>query len=573
MWLGLHPADGVLLAVYLAAVTGIGIWAGRGTSNTSDFFMPRRFGKLMMVMNAFGTGTASDQAVTVASATFRSGLAGIWYQWLWLFVTPFYWLIAPLFRRFRAVTTADVYALRFDNSVAALFAVIGIASLAVKMGLLLKGTGALVEACTGAAVNPNLAIVLTASLVVVYGTAGGLSGAIVTDMMQGLLTLFFSLILVPLVLAAAGGIGGIQETITDPHMLSLVAPGKITLFFVVMMALQALVGIVAQPFIMGVCGAGKTEFEARVGMMCGNFVKRICTIAWCVTALAGLAWYMQQGTDLDTIKPDNVYGDLAQTFLPNLLPGALGLFLAGMLAAVMSSCDAYMLSSAALFTQNVYRPLVRGRSEAHYLRVGRATGLFIVVGGILFAFWVPNVIKALEIWFMIAPMMGIPFWLGLVWRRLTAAGAWAGTLTGFAVWFLTTRASVVAAVAQWPMADSLGLVWLENGTAELYLPWQITAYMTLGAAAATAVSLVTRPVAAEKLDRFYTLTRTPVRPGERITQPCHLPEGTAPAERRMVVSAWGLEIPMPSRTSFIGFAAGWAGVIAIIAGFTALFRT
>jgi len=42
-----------------------------------------------MIMHAFGTGTASDQAVTVASATFRGGLSGIWYQWLWLFATPF----------------------------------------------------------------------------------------------------------------------------------------------------------------------------------------------------------------------------------------------------------------------------------------------------------------------------------------------------------------------------------------------------------------------------------------------------------------------------------------------------
>ena len=81
--------------------------------------------KGMMIMHAFGTGTASDQAVTVSSATFRSGISGIWYQWLWLFVTPFYWLIAPIFRRFRAITTADVYELRYDRSVAVLFALVG----------------------------------------------------------------------------------------------------------------------------------------------------------------------------------------------------------------------------------------------------------------------------------------------------------------------------------------------------------------------------------------------------------------------------------------------------------------
>jgi len=569
---GLLPADFSVLVFYLIGIAAIGIWAGRGAKSTGEFFMPRRFGKLMMVMNAFGTGTASDQAVTVASGTARSGLSGIWYQWLWLFVTPFYWLIAPLFRRFRAVTTADVYELRFDRSVAGLFAVVGMASLAVKTGLLLKGTGALVAACTGGAVPANAAITVTALLFLIYGTAGGLSGAIVTDSIQGVLTLVFSFMLLPFVLGEAGGVAGVRETIDNPAMLSLVAPGKITLFFVAMMSVQALVGIVAQPFIMGVAGAGKTEMEGRVGMVFGNIIKRFCTMAWSVTAIAGVAWYMQQGEARGEIVPDELYGNLAQSFLPRLMPGALGLFLAAMLAAVMSSCDAYMLSSAALFTQNIYRPFIRAKGEGHYLLVGRITGVALVVFGIAFAFWVPNVIKALEIWFMIAPMMGIAFWLGLVWRRLTVAGAWASTLTGFGVWFLTTRPGVVGAVAGLPFADRLKLIWIERGVEVIHMPWQIAAYMAGALIAGVGVSLFTRPVTEEKLARFYNLARTRVRPGEKLEVPCRLPEGVEPARRKMLVTAFGLEIPAPSSISVWGFAMGWAIVGAMIFGFWWLWR-
>ena len=108
---GLHAIDGIVIALYLLGITILGLLIGRRIKGVNDFFMPRRFGKSMMVMHAFGTGTASDQAVTVSSETFRSGLSGVWYQWVWLFVTPFYWLIAPIFRRFRAITTADVYEL------------------------------------------------------------------------------------------------------------------------------------------------------------------------------------------------------------------------------------------------------------------------------------------------------------------------------------------------------------------------------------------------------------------------------------------------------------------------------
>ena len=89
---GLHLIDGLVVALYLMGITVMGVWMGRRLSGREDFFMPRKFGKGMMMMHAFGTGTASDQAVTVSSATFRTGLSGIWYQWLWLFVTPFYLL-------------------------------------------------------------------------------------------------------------------------------------------------------------------------------------------------------------------------------------------------------------------------------------------------------------------------------------------------------------------------------------------------------------------------------------------------------------------------------------------------
>lgn len=564
---GLHPVDYMVLGVYLLGITLLGLWSGKGSKSTGEFFMPRRFGKVMMLLNAFGTGTASDQAVSVASGTARTGLSGIWYQWVWLFATPFYWLIAPLFRRLRAVTTADVYALRFDRGVAGLFAVVGIASLAIKTGVLLKGTGALIEACTAGHLNAHYAILVTALLFVFYGIVGGLTGAIVTDAVQGVLTVVFSFMLLPFVLSAAGGIAGVKATINDEHMLSLVAPGKVTLFFIIMMAIQALVGIVAQPFIMGVCGAGKTEYEGRVGMMYGNFLKRVCTIAWCVTAIAGVAWYMQHGMALGDIKADNLYGDLAKDFLPRLLPGALGLFVASMLAGVMSSCNAYMLSSAALFTQNVYRPLRAERSEAHYLLVGRVTSVVVVGGGILFAYWVDNVIKALEIWFMIAPMMGIAFWIGLFWRPFTPLGAWASTLAGFTTWWITTLPGVVAWVGQLPFAESWRLIWAEKGKDALYLPWQIVAYMSMAVVAGFLVSRCSRPVAKEQLDRFYRLIRTPVQPGEKILAPCTVPVESEGHERALIVSRFGLEIPRLSKVSIQGFLLGWVCVGLLIWGF------
>ncbi len=557
MW-GLHAADVIVLIAYLAGATLLGTWAARRIRTSGDFFMPRRFGKTLMITHAFGTGTHSDQAVSVASKSFTNGLSGIWYQWLWLFCTPFYWLIAPVMRRMRAITVSDVFTARYNIGVGMLFALVGTFNLTFNIGVMLKGSGAVIAACFGNQVHPNTVIFMITGLFLAYGMAGGLSAAILTDFVQGILTVVFSFILVPFVMEAVGGFSGLREKIANPEMFRLVAPADIGLFYIAMIALNGLVGIVTQPHVMGNCAAGRTEYDGRVGFTGGNFVKRLCTMAWCVTGLAALA-YLGPG-----VNPDHVYGLMARDFFPRILPGLLGVFLASVLASIMSSCDSFMIASSALFTENVYKPLVRGKEPRHYLLVGRITSFVIVGGGLLAAYLLESVVQGLEIFWMIPPMMGIVFWLGLFWRRTTVAGAWAATAAGFGTLLLTTTDFFIRFIDLHPLADTLRFTVGVGDKLSLYLPWQMAFYLFAGAAAGVVVSLLTRPVDPEKLDRFYELARTPVRNGEPSPEkPCTLPPGVDPAPRRVLLERFGLEILMPSRISVIGFAVAW-GIVAVL---------
>ena len=557
--LGLHIADILVLGIYLVGITIIGIWAARRIKNIADFFMPRRFGKVMMITHAFGTGTHSDQAVSVASKSFTNGLSGIWYQWLWLFATPFYWLIAPVMRRFRAITTADVFEARFSPSVAMLFAVVGMLNLSVNIGVMLKGAGAVIGASTAGLISSNIAIAVMTVMFVIYDMAGGLSAAIITDFIQGVLTVVFSFVLLPFILNAVGGLQGIHESIKDPGMLSLVAPAEIGFFYITVIAFNGLVGIVTQPHTMGNCAAGKTEMEGRVGWMFGNFIKRVCTVAWCLTGLAAVVYF----ADRD-VEPDKIFGFVAADFLPKIAHGVLGLFLAALLASVMSSCDSFMIASSGLFTENIYKRLLPGRTAKHYVFVARATSLAIVAGGVGFAYWLEGVVQGLEIFWKISPMMGIAFWLGLFWRRTTVAGAWASTLTAFGVWWLTTHELFISWLGGLSIAEPLMFVFIKNGVAEVYLPWQMVFYLSAGTIAGIVVSLFTRPVPEEKLDNFYALVRTPVKPGEQVSLPCTLPDDAVVPKKRNIFPNTSLEIAIPSRTSVVGFLAGWLCVAAII---------
>jgi Na+/proline symporter len=542
-----HIADYCVLVLYFIGMIAIGVWSAKKITSSADFFMPRRFGKAMMVMFSFGAGTHSDQAVSVASKSFTNGLSGIWYQWLWLPVTPFYWLIASVFRRFRAITTADVFEARFNQSVAMLYAVVGIFILMVTTGVMLKGSGEVISASTGGLLSANLAIAVMTVIFVIYGVAGGLGAAIVTDFIQGILTIIFSFLLLPLILNAVGGMDDIRQAIEEPQMLSLVAPAEIGLFYIVVIAFNGLVGIVVQPHTMGNCAACKTETEGRVGFMFGPLIKRLCTIPWCLTGLAAVVYFA--GTD---IEPDKVFGAVA------------GVFLAAILASVMSSCDAFMISSSALFTENVYKPLLPNKANKHYITVGRITSVVVVAGGVGFAYWLPGVVAGLEIFWKIASMIGIAFWLGLFWRRTTPAGAWAATLTAFGIWWLTSQYFFISFMSNFPGAEFLRFVIEKNTGPEIFLPWQMVFYLVAGSLAGIIVSLLTKPVVSEKLDNFYALVRTPIRPGEKVTAPCTLPAGAIVPKKRNIFPNTSLEIMVPSRVSIIGFLLGWACVAVII---------
>ena len=71
---GLHGLDMLTLGVYLVGIMVAGLWVARKVKNVGDYFMGgRRFGKAFMIMHAFGTGTHTDQAVSVAGASYKLG--------------------------------------------------------------------------------------------------------------------------------------------------------------------------------------------------------------------------------------------------------------------------------------------------------------------------------------------------------------------------------------------------------------------------------------------------------------------------------------------------------------------
>jgi Na+/proline symporter len=178
----------------------------------------------------------------------------------------------------------------------------------------------------------------------------------------------------------------------------------------------------------------------------------------------------------------------------NLLPaGFVGLMVASLVAAVMSSCDAFMIHGSALYTRNIYKSYQKpDAGQKQLLSTGRWASVAIVAGGLVFAFLFPSVIEGLKIVWKFTAYLGVAFWFGVIWKKANRYGAWGSVVVMIIISVYTEK------VLNWT------------------LPYQILAYLPAGILTMWLVSLLTPSEPKEKLRQFYTLLDTPVGEEQRL---------------------------------------------------------
>ncbi len=553
MILGLHWLDFAALGAYFLAVLGIGWLTRRRIRDQEDFFLGgRRFGKAVSVFLAFGTGTSSDTAVSAARETYRSGLSGIWVQLLWLFVTPFYWIVAPWYRRLRVVTGADYFRERFQSpALEKLYVLFGLVFFAFFIAVSLTALGKTIAVVSD--IPSRAAVPAVALVVLVYGVLGGLTAAAWTDTLQGILILVLSVLLLPAGLAEAGWFSGLHEKVPGEmfRVVGTAATSDYTWYYVLALMLMNLVGVAAQPHIFSTGGGGaRDEFTARIGLVGGNFLKRLTTILWGFTGVVAFALFGRAVAD-----PDKVWGYATQQLLG---PGFTGLMIACLLAAAMSSADAYMVSGAALFTRNLYQPARPGRAEGEYVLVGRIVSAALVAAGVGLALSFHDVLRLIRYIWKLPVIFGAIFWLSILWRGVTRAAATWTVLYSFAT--VVILPGFLSPPEGLPAQPILCAAWGAGLSPSSLDP---AAWRTLACLLDTLVpflllfllSPLTRPVPGDALDRFYARFNTPVQPDEeedlRAVEAALAKVGEGGPSREGGSSRW--EVRKPSAFTFWGF--------------------
>src|SRR5690606_2724856 len=131
-------------------------YVGRRVKDTHNYFLGNRgFGRWLMVGQSFGVGTHAEMPVSLAGAVYSIGASGIWYQWKNLFATPFYWLIAPVFRRFRRTTMAEVMEDRYGAWMGIVYILFALSFMTLATASMLKGAAKVIAEAAGGGVGVN----------------------------------------------------------------------------------------------------------------------------------------------------------------------------------------------------------------------------------------------------------------------------------------------------------------------------------------------------------------------------------------------------------------------------------
>ncbi len=493
---GLSLLDIAVLVAYFAVIIGIGLRSSRHVRSQEDYFLAgRRFGKLVQTFTSFGTGTNVESIVGVAATTFTNGAAGIWSSLVYLFVTPIYWLITPWMRRLRVLTMADYLEERYGSkAIAGLYTLVAtlvtIVHMSVGFNAGSKTVMALypksVEQLTVAEkaelsqaqeleqlqkldyrslsdeesgrldhlsreaprkafshIDKDVLIWVICIITLIYAISGGLEAAALADVVQGMCIILITVMVFPFCWARINDVyggSGAMDALRTMHLrlpesffdiMGSPALMDFTWFYIGALSLMTIINTPAQGHYLTGNAAAKNEFACRFGSTCGGYIKRFCAVLWGFFALCALAVFHDKIND-----PDLMWGYASRELLGSAGIGLLGLMVAGLLAALMSTVSTLMITGSSLLTRNIYRPLVPNRSEKHYVFVGRILGLLVVVSGALIAAQFDSILQLLKFMWEINVMIAATWWLGMKWRRANRAGAWSSMVVASVFFFL-----------------------------------------------------------------------------------------------------------------------------------------
>jgi len=485
--------------------------ARRAGSSTAEFFTSGRAAPWWLIgVSMVATTFSTDTPNLVTNLVREGGIASNWVWWAFLLTgmtTVFFY--AQLWRRLGVLTDLEFYELRYSGRAASWVrgfraVYLGFFFNIVIMAAVNLAAAKIANVLLGWPIAQTLFV--CAGINVLFAAVAGLWGVLVTDLIQfGIaMTGSFAAAVYALRRPEVGGLSGLVEKI-DPKVLGLLpdwSDGTAVLaIFIIPLTVQWWStwypgsepgggSYIAQRML-----AARTERDALAGTLLFNVAHyALRPWPWIIVALASILVFPEVadiGRALPHVDPGLLGHDMAYPAMLTFLPaGLLGLMVAGLLAAYVSTISTHLNWGTSYLVHDFYRRFLRpGASERHYVLMGRIVTALLMVAAALFTLVLDTARDSFNLLLSVGAGTGLLYLLRWFWWRINA---WS-EIAAMASSFILAAALFVAGRQGWAMPSHVSLLVTVAVTTSVWL----------------AVAFLTAPTDRDVLLRFYRSVRPP----------------------------------------------------------------
>jgi len=447
--------DLLVIAGYFVLMLGIGAYFYGRMRRMKDYFsggnqIPWWLSGVSFYMSSFSVAAF----VFYPSLCYRHGWVGVTLLWVAVPAVLFSaYFFSARWRRARIDSPVEYLETRYGSAMRQLLAWQGIPVKMVDDGIKLVATATFLAVATG--LKTSHSILVVGAIILLYTFMGGLWAVTVTDFLQFVVLTVGVLVILPLSIAKAGGMSAILENVPE-GFLRMTSEEFGWSYVIPLVALYALAWSSTMWPLIQRYYCVPTERDA---LKVGGLVAVLYIIGPPLMFFPAIAatQFIPQVEDAGQIYP---------LLCVELLPaGMLGLIIAAMFAATMSTLSSDYNVCAGVLTNDVYKRLIRpGAGQRELLWAGRLMTLLIGLVALATGIVIASQEKSEGLFKMMVSLFGIaaapaavPMLLGLLSRRFSNAAAILGFLVGTAVGvglFLLSRVDHEVGV--------LGLHWIPS---------------------------------------------------------------------------------------------------------------
>ncbi len=417
------------LIAYKLVLVAIGLWATRRTRDTGDFFLGgRRLGPWVAAISASASSSSAWTLLSVSGMAYLWGMPALWLfpatlsgfliNWLW--VAP---RLMDASRRSGAITLTEFLAgpgahTGWPRRIVVLASVVVIFSFTFYVAAQFQAAGHAFASAFD--LRPETALLIGATVILVYTLLGGFWAVSVTDTLQGLLMAVTAVLLPLVALVAVGGgealvhgLAALPQVPDGPPVTGLAAFGFVA------GTLGIGLGYPGQPHVVNRFMALRDSRALVQG--------RVIAIAWAVVIYGGM---LLLGLCARVLYGGLLEGEQVLFEVANRLfaPVAAGVMIAAVLSAIMSTADSQLLVAASSVSHDL--PQTRGQG----LTLSRLVVLAICALAVVIALFAPQAIftRVLFAWHALGAAFGPALVVKLAGREIEPALLFAAIAVGFA---------------------------------------------------------------------------------------------------------------------------------------------